>query len=192
MEAELELKPFYISGVDYESIADADGVATTIFFSGCNHHCDGCHSESTWDFSAGQLVTLTMIDEIAKNIVDRPFVKAIVLSGGDPVYSASEVYAFLDYLNIGIFERSNHNLSLDDFEIWLYTGFTVDQLIKMNDKNVRALLGCCNVIVDGPFEKDKRDITLNHRGSSNQHIYYILDHQDELVFAEYEKTKVWK
>ena len=188
----IEFELLHVSGVDYESIADADGVATTIFFSGCNHHCDGCHSESTWDFSAGQLVTLSMIDEIAKNIVDRAFVRSIVLSGGDPIYSASEILQFLDCLNTSIFDQSSHNLSLDDFELWIYTGFTIDQLIKANDKNVRMLVGCCNVIVDGPFEKDKRDITLNHRGSSNQHIYYILDHQDELVFAEYEKTKVWK
>lgn len=148
----------HISGVCYESIADALGCATTIFFSGCKHYCKGCHSEKTWDFNYGAEVTDELINTIRDEIKKRPFVKTIVLSGGDPFYSANEVNAFLD------------KLDLPDYTIWAYTGFTLDNLLKENNDIIK-LLNRCDYIVDGPFEIDKRDITLNFRGSSNQRIF---------------------
>lgn len=148
----------HISGVCYESIADALGCATTIFFSGCKHYCKGCHSEKTWDFNYGAEVTDELINTIRDEIKKRPFVKTIVLSGGDPFYSANEVNALLD------------KLDLPDYTIWAYTGFTLDDLLNENDDMIK-LLNRCDYIVDGPFEIDKRDITLNFRGSSNQRIF---------------------
>lgn len=148
----------HIAGVCYESIADANGVATTIFFSGCEHHCKGCHSQQTWDFIYGKEVTDELIEEIRNEITKRPFVKTIVLSGGDPFYSATGVLEFLDKLN------------LPDYTIWAYTGWQINYLINCTDDK-KKLLDRCDYIVDGPFEIDKRDITLRFRGSSNQHIY---------------------
>ena len=148
----------HIAGVCYESIADAEGVASTIFFSGCEHRCKGCHSPQTWDFNYGKEVTDELIEEIRNEIVKRPFVKTIVLSGGDPFYSATEVLKFLDKLN------------LPDYIIWAYTGWQIDYLRECTDDK-KKLLDRCSCIVDGPFEIDKRDITLRFRGSSNQHIY---------------------
>ena len=149
----------HLVGVCYESIADAKGVATTIFFSGCNHHCKGCHSPQTWDFTYGKEVTDDLITEIRSEILKRPFVKTIVLSGGDPFYSATEVLEFLDKLN------------LPGYTIWAYTGYYIKDLLESTDDK-RKLLDRCEYLVDGPFEADKRDITLRFRGSSNQHIYH--------------------
>ncbi len=149
----------HLAGVCYESIADAEGVATTIFFSGCNHHCRGCHSPQTWDFAYGKEVTDELIAEIRSEILKRPFVKTIVLSGGDPFCSATEVLKFLDKLN------------LPDYTVWGYTGYNIEDLRQANDDR-RKLLDRCFYIVDGPFKIDKRDITLKFRGSSNQHIYH--------------------
>lgn len=148
----------HISGVCYESIADALGCATTIFFSGCKHYCKGCHSEKTWDFNYGIEVNDDLINTIKDEIKKRPFVKTIVLSGGDPFYSAKEVNEFLDKLDVS------------DYTIWAYTGFTMEELLKENEDMI-TLLNRCDYIVDGPFEIDKRDITLNFRGSSNQRIF---------------------
>lgn len=150
----------HISGVCYESIADALGCATTIFFSGCKHYCEGCHSENTWDFNYGTEVTDELINTIRDEIKKRPFVKTIVLSGGDPFYSANEVNAFLD------------KLDLPDYSIWAYTGFTLEDFFTDTaDEDMIMLLARCDYIVDGPFILDKRDITLNFRGSSNQRIF---------------------
>lgn len=153
----------HLAGVLYESIADAEGVAATIFFSGCDHHCKGCHSPQTWDYTYGTEATDGIINMIRSEIIKRPFVKTIVLSGGDPFCSATEVLDFLDKLN------------LPNYTIWAYTGYRMlDLFMSVDDKC--KLLDKCDYLVDGPFEIDKRDITLKFRGSSNQHIYYH-DHE---------------
>ena len=149
----------HIAGVCYESIADAEGVATTIFFSGCEHHCIGCHSKQTWDFNYGEEVTEELIDMISEEIKKRPFVKTIVLSGGDPFYSPEQVCEFLDALK----------LDLSKYKIWAYTGFELEEIQTM--PHTRKLLSKCDYIVDGPFILEQRDITLKFRGSKNQHIY---------------------
>lgn len=149
----------HLAGVSYESIADAEGVATTIFFSGCNHHCYLCHSRQTWDYAYGTEATDEIINMIRAEILKRPFVKTIVLSGGDPFCSATKVLEFLD------------KLDLSGYTIWAYTGYYIKDLLESTDDK-RKLLDRCEYLVDGPFEVDKRDITLRFRGSSNQHIYH--------------------
>lgn len=147
----------HLAGVCYESIADAEGVATTIFFSGCFHQCEGCHSSQTWDFEYGKEVTDDLIADIRSEIIKRPFVKTIVLSGGDPFYSSKQVCEFLDKLN------------LPNYTVWAYSGFKFHELI--NHEKRSKLLKRCDYLVDGPFILQKRDITLKFRGSSNQHIW---------------------
>lgn len=145
----------HISGVNYESFNDAEGISCVIYVSGCLHKCKGCHSPSTWDFESGKKVTDDLINEIRSQIQKRPFLSYLTLSGGDPFYSAKEVVSFIDKLNV-------------DLPIWIYTGFRLEELQTEEQK---ALLDRCSAITDGPFEIDKRDITLAFRGSSNQHIY---------------------
>ena len=152
-----EINNLHIAGVCYESIADAEGVATTIFFSGCNHKCKGCHSPQTWDFAYGKTVSDDIINNIRSEIIKRPFIKTIVLSGGDPFYSPNEICWFLD------------KLDLPNYIIWAFSGFKFYEI--MQDVNMKKLLDRCDYLVDGPFIQDKRDITLNFRGSSNQHIW---------------------
>lgn len=149
----------HISGINYESTADALGVSAVIFFSGCHHQCKGCHSKDTWDFDYGTEVTDELIGTIRDEIRKRPFVKTIVLSGGDPFYSAKEINTFLD------------KLDLPRYTIWAYSGFTFEELGTSSDDNVIKLLARCDYLVDGPFVLEKRDITLKFRGSSNQNIW---------------------
>lgn len=144
----------HIAGINYESMADAEGVACTIFFSGCKHYCKGCHSKDTWDFNYGKKVTDDLINIINSEIDKRPFLSALVLSGGDPMYSASEVIKFVDKIHV---PKNN---------IWCYSGFKFEDIQK--DKNMKQLLDKCNVLIDGQFEENKKDLTLKFRGSSNQ------------------------
>lgn len=144
----------HIAGIDYESIADADGVCCTLFFSGCNHHCPGCHSPDTWDFNYGKPVDQDLINEINRQIDKRPFLNGLVLSGGDPMYSAKEICELLPKLHI---PKNN---------IWCYSGFTIEEILA--DENMKALLDKCSVLVDGPFKIEHRNVALKFRGSSNQ------------------------
>lgn len=162
----------HISGVCYESVADAIGCATTIFFSGCKHHCKGCHSEKTWDFNYGTEVTDDLINTIRDEIKKRSFVKTIVLSGGDPFYSAKEVNEFLE------------KLDLPDYIIWTYTGFTIEEIYDSNDEDMLDLLHQCTYLVDGLFMVDRRDITLKFRGSSNQRIWFRSIYNNKDLWTE--------
>lgn len=172
----------YLSGIDYESIADGDGVRCVIFVSGCRHNCPGCHSPQTHDFENGTPVTPELIRQINDEIMKRPFLSGITLSGGDPMYQAYEVNKFLDELEI-----PNDN-------IWIYTGFTLDEIYK--DANMLHLLIRCSVLVDGCFDQDKRDVSLRFRGSSNQRIIELTcnncANKDTDKCPEYKPHERWE
>lgn len=158
-----------MAGVDYESLADAPGMSCVLFISGCKHNCKGCHSPKTHNFNYGIELTDEVINKINSEIDTRPFLNALVLSGGDPMYSANELLPILDKIHI-----PNNNL-------WCYSGFIFEEIIK--DKQMLALLKRCKYLVDGEFEIDKRDITLQFRGSTNQRIINVQESlkQDKIV-----------
>lgn len=154
----------YLSGVNYESINDAEGVSCVLFVSGCRHYCKGCHSPKTHNFEYGAPVTEELIDKIKSEINKRPFLRTIVLSGGDCMYSPKETLELLNKVN------------KPQFKVWCYTGFTFEELIQ-NEEQLE-LLSEIDVLVDGEFDITKRDITLAFRGSSNQR---IIDVQASLL-----------
>lgn len=148
----------YVAGINFESVADGDGVRVVIYVSGCKHGCKGCHNPSSHSFTAGQPFTSELQDEIISYIEKTPFVSGVTLSGGDPVYSATEVKDFLDLLSTRI----------PDISVWMYTGFSYEDLL--NDPERASLLMRCDVVVDGEFILEQRDMTLCYRGSRNQRI----------------------
>lgn len=146
-----------LAGYDYESFADAEGVSCVLFISGCRHNCIGCHSQQTHDFNYGLELTDKVIEKINKEIDKRPFLNALVLSGGDPMYSAKELLTIIPKIHV---PKNN---------IWIYSGFTFEEIKK--NKDMSALLDKCSHLVDGMFQLEKRDVSLKFRGSSNQHIW---------------------
>lgn len=151
----------HIAGVDYESLADAEGVSCVIFFSGCKHKCPDCHSPQTHDFNYGEPVMEKLINKINEEIDKRIFLNALVLSGGDPMYSAKEILEILPKLHI------------PNNKLWCYSGFTFEE-IKEN-YYMKKLLYKCNVLVDGLFEIENRDISLDFRGSTNQRVINVQE-----------------
>lgn len=143
-----------ISGIIYDSVVDGEGIRNTLFISGCLHHCHGCHNPQTWDFDYGYKFTKEKQKEFIKKCKDNPLLDGITISGGDPIYSSKELIPFLkEYKK----ENPTHT-------IWLYTGFKYED-IKNNE-----ILKLIDVLVDGEYIKEFRDITLAFRGSSNQRI----------------------
>lgn len=148
----------HISGINFESLVDGEGLRATIYISGCNHKCKGCQNINTWDFSYGKIVDDNIIDFINQELNKRKnMLSGITLSGGDPMYSASEVIDFISKIEI------------PNNDIWIYSGFYKEEIDK--DKNMNNLLNKCNVLIDGPFILEQRDITLKFRGSANQRIW---------------------
>jgi len=146
-----------IIGIDPESASDGPGVRFTIYFSGCRHHCSGCHNPDAQDFCAGVEFCDQMQEKIIEHIAHCPIFTGVTLSGGDPMFSAGDVLRFVRRLR----ER------LPDINIWLYTGFTYEEITGAEQ---RELLELCDVLVDGRFEQERLDLSPNFRGSTNQRI----------------------
>lgn len=137
-------------------IANGDGVRVSIWVSGCPIHCEGCFNKDLWDFTYGKTFTDETINEILEAL-EPDYISGLSILGGEP----------LDYRNIVqvrelIFEvRRRFGMSKT---IWLYTGF---EYYEGNDLFLDCMV---DVIVDGPFKKDEKDISLKFRGSRNQRI----------------------
>lgn len=136
-----------------ESIVDGQGIRMVIWSQGCKMACPGCHNPETHNPCGGQEYD---IEELKKEITKyAKYHQGITLSGGDPFLQPEANKELADHA---------HSLGLD---VWAYCGKTYEQL----QDNV--LLSSCDVLVDGPFIKELRDITLAFRGSSNQRIVNV-------------------
>ena len=155
-----------IAGINYESMVDGPGVRATIYLSGCSHHCLGCQNPDTWNPDNGlEIDQLTAIKDIATEIKKRPFLSGITLSGGDPLYDPHKTLNFLVDLLSACRADKPHAIN-----VWMYTGYTWEELQAMNDIDINVLLMLVNVLVDGRFEQDKADKRLRFRGSANQRL----------------------
>ena len=148
----------YIS-IDKCDTANGTGIGVVLWVSGCNRHCHGCHNPQTWDFNAGQPFTEDTMQELLEAL-NKPYISRLTLSGGHPLEPKNlEVV----YKIIKMVKEKFPNKS-----IWLYTGYIFEYALPNNDTyNVVSL---CDVLVDGKYEEDKRDISLAWRGSSNQRV----------------------
>jgi anaerobic ribonucleoside-triphosphate reductase activating protein len=140
--------------IDKASINNGMGIRCVLFVSGCNHCCLGCHNSNSWDFNCGNIFTKKTEDKILKYLA-KPEVDGITFSGGDPL-------AFSNRNDILKFAKRIKE-ELPHKNIWCYTGYTWEELDGID-------LSCIDVLVDGEFELNNRDITLAFRGSSNQRI----------------------
>lgn len=156
----------YISGINYESIADGPGVRAALFLSGCDHRCPGCHNPQTHDPHAGCAITESMINDIAHQIRSRTYINGVTLTGGDPLYNTEATANLLHSLRNRLGDHWNK------LTVWLYTGYTWKQIMEkyQNDEHLQKLLLFVDVIVDGPFVRASADKRLAFRGSANQRL----------------------
>ena len=155
-----------IAGTVNDSIVDGPGYRYTIFTQGCPHHCPGCHNPETHPFDGGKTVdTQTIIDQFLEN----PLLDGITLSGGDPFCQPEECLVLAQAAHAG---RLN---------VWAYTGYTWEALLKENDPARMALLKEIDVLVDGPFILAQRSLELKFCGSRNQR---LIDVQKSLTTGE--------
>ena len=151
-------------------VANGQGVRVSLFVSGCNHHCKGCFNSQAWDFNYGKEFTEEDIDRILKEL-DHPYVEGLSLLGGEPLEPKNQEGLLPLVKDI--------KKKFPDKNIWCYTGFDFEKDVmgKMAQKNetTRELLKYIDVIVDGKFEEDKKDLKLQFRGSSNQRILDVKE-----------------
>lgn len=151
-----------MAGFYDESISNGIGWRAVLFVSGCPHHCPGCHNKIAQDYNYGEKFNK---EEIINRIMDNSILKGVTISGGEPLCreNISEVLDFIKEI-----KRKRPN-----FNIWCYTGYTLEQLEERNDKITDECLKEIDVLVDGRFVEERKDPTLKFRGSSNQRIIDI-------------------
>ena len=141
-----------------DTTVDGPGFRTSVYSSGCPHHCPGCHNPQSWNIDNGHTVE---IDEILKVILDDPFAD-VTFTGGDPMFQPQ---GFTE-LAKAIRQQSHKN-------IWCYTGYRFEDLLKHPLR--RKLVELCDVIVDGRYIEAERDLSLHFRGSRNQRIINVAE-----------------
>jgi len=146
-----------IAGIIKESIVDGPGIRMVVFAQGCKHKCPGCHNPETHSFDGGSLVTVDSILEQAKRNL---LLDGVTFSGGEP-FEQAEAFAAL--------AKGVKKLNLD---IMTYTGYTYEYLRENSSRHRgwSALLDETDILVDGRYESDKRNLLLKFRGSENQRI----------------------
>lgn len=146
-----------ILSVVEESVVDGPGVRTVIFTAGCPHHCKGCHNPSSWNPAGGEEIE---VDEIVRRIKLSGW-DGVTISGGEPFLQSAELAKLV---------MACKSLGKN---VWVYTGYTMEQLVAMHDEAVQTVLDYADVLVDGRFEQSLRDMGLRFRGSSNQRIIFL-------------------
>lgn len=150
------------AAIKYNDIVDCDsGICVSYWCQGCPYHCEGCQNESTWDFNGGMKRDINdIINEIIVSISANDVPRSFSVLGGEPLckqnfYSVSKIIESVrdSYPNIKIF---------------LWTGSNIEDL---QAEKINMLSKYVDFVIDGPFIKSKRDITLKMRGSSNQRIF---------------------
>lgn len=152
-------------------IVNGEGVCVSFWTQGCHIHCDHCHNSDIWDFDGGKEFTPAVLNEIIEAISANGIQRNFSILGGEPL---CEENAFLTELVIE--EVRRHYPSI---KIYLWTGYYFEDL-NTNDPHIKYILDNIDYLIDGPYEVDKRDITLKLRGSSNQSIIDIKNNNKNI------------
>ena len=166
-----EVIPMNYAQVFFCDIANGIGCRTSLFVSGCTHHCKGCFNEAAWDFNYGRPFTKEVEDELIK-ASDHSYIDGFTFLGGEPMEPQNQAVLrpFIERIKT----------ELPDKTIWIYSGCTWEELTdpenkRWHTKDTDAILGMIDILVDGRFIQEKKDITLRFRGSSNQRIINVQD-----------------
>ena len=143
-------------------VANGPGIRVSLFVSGCTHACPGCFNPEAWDFGYGQPFTKEEEDAILTHLA-KPYVKGLSLLGGEPFHPANQT-AVLELV-----KRVRE--AYPDKGIWCYTGYLYEDLLagKVGEHS-RELLEQLDVLVDGPFVLEQKELSLRFRGSANQRL----------------------
>ena len=139
-------------------VTNGPGIRTTLFVSGCTHNCEGCFNKEQQDFNYGNKFTKETEDEFIQ-LTKNKQIKGVNILGGEPMQQ------IMDDTLLNLLKR----IKLEtDKPIWLWSGYTFEEIVN-NPKRLEILREV-DVLIDGKFQADKRDIMLKYRGSSNQRV----------------------
>ena len=152
-------------------ISNGEGVGVSLFVQGCDRHCFNCFNPDTWDFNGGKEWTEEIKNKFIK-LIDRPYINRISVLGGEPLaeQNLDEVLSLIKEIRISFPEKT----------IWLYTGYSYSEIFRgqssclsqkgLNNFKRREIIKQCDVLVDGEYIDEQKDLSLKFRGSKNQRV----------------------
>lgn len=152
-------------------ISNGEGVGVSLFVQGCPFHCKNCFNSETWNFDGGKEWTEETEDKFMK-LIDRPYIKRISFLGGEPLaeQNLDDVLSLIKEIRISFPEKT----------IWLYTGYSYSEIFRgqssclsqegLNNFKRREIIKQCDVLVDGEYIDEQKDLSLKFRGSKNQRV----------------------
>ena len=153
------------AGIKYCDIANGTGCRTVLFVSGCRNACKGCFQPPTWDFGYGEPFDEKVQEEVLKSL-EPDYITGITVLGGEP-FEPENQKELVPFMRKVVARYPNKN-------VWAFTGYIYDKDLvvggRRHTEDTDELLSMIDVLVDGPFQEEKKDITLKFRGSSNQRI----------------------
>lgn len=168
-----------IAGFVDNDMVDGKGICVSLWLQGCPHHCKNCHNPETWSFNGGlEYNYQELFDKIDEALNANGIERNFSLLGGEPLCLQNVKKSNM----IGSYVRAKY----PNRKIFLWTGYTIEELFDKGEPYT-SFLGWANVIVDGPYIDNLRDVTLDLRGSSNQRVINIL-HQDDKILLVNDTT----
>ncbi len=167
--------------IKYYDIANGPGVRTSLFVSGCRRHCRNCFNACTWDFDYGKPFTKEVQDEVLASL-DSDYIDGLTILGGEP-FEPENQRALLPFVK-------RVKAQYPDKPLWVFSGNVLEEMTEGLDGGEGAehlpagharcevtdeLLSCIDVLVDGPFIEEQKDISLQFRGSRNQRILDVKE-----------------
>lgn len=164
VERKGQQKNMRYAGLIKDDFTAAPGVCVSVFVQGCPHHCPGCFNPETWDFEGGKEFTFDVLQEIKESLNANGIKRSLCVLGGEPLCPEN---IFLTYLICDSIRNE-----FPDTKIYIWTGYTVEELMGRSDPKIKNILNgkVADILIDGQFKQELRDVTLKMRGSSNQRI----------------------
>ena len=158
-------------------VSNAPGVRSTLFVTGCTHDCKGCFNKELQDFGAGEVWTQEDEDNFVSYVKNDNVVGVNIL-GGEPMQQV------MDDCLPNLLKRVKEETGKS---IWLWSGYLLEQILE--DEKRRKILEYVDVLVDGRFDIDKRNINLKYRGSENQRVIDVKKTlmSDSVVLYDFEE-----
>lgn len=158
------------AGIMENDIADSDdGISVSFWVQGCPFRCSGCHNPQSWDFEGGRELPSDYVDQIVSALNKNGISRSLSILGGEPLCEQNLRIVFDLVFRV--------KTAYPSVKVFLWTGYTFEQLTERSasESELRELLEYVDVLIDGLFDKTKKDTRLRLRGSSNQRIFRKRD-----------------
>lgn len=158
----------YANIIENDVVNCMEGITVSLFMSGCPHHCKNCFNQETWNPNFGIEIEINELCNKLNDLINAYNVhRDFSLLGGEPLaeYNRKNTQYIIQQI-----KHKNPNIV-----IYLWTGYSMEELKSMNDSSIDYILSTVNYLIDGRYEDNKKDSKLKMRGSSNQKIYHRIN-----------------